>query len=94
MFAIVKHHPRGSDRRQPDNLSLFHPFLPRLGRYPRRTTSFCVLDNDFARAQFGRAPMDTLRVTAAHEFFHAIQFNYDYREDRWLIPYDTNGVSP
>lgn len=57
----------------------------RLGRYPRRTTSFCVLDNDFARAQFGRAPMDTLRVTAAHEFFHAIQFGYDYQEDPWFL---------
>jgi hypothetical protein len=24
-------------------------------------------------------------VTAAHEFFHAIQFGYDFREDPWLL---------
>lgn len=51
----------------------------------RRASGYCVLDNDFARSQFGAAPMDSLRVTAAHEFFHAIQFAYDFREDRWLL---------
>ena len=29
--------------------------------------------------------MDSARVTAAHEFFHAIQFGYDYGEDVWLL---------
>jgi hypothetical protein len=48
-------------------------------------TSFCVLDNDFAKSQFGAPPTNSLRVTAAHEFFHAIQFGYDYHEDRWLF---------
>ena len=48
-------------------------------------TAFCVLDNDFAKSQFGAPPTNTLRVTAAHEFFHAIQFAYDYHEDRWLF---------
>ncbi|WP_370249508.1 MXAN_6640 family putative metalloprotease [Nocardioides sp.] len=51
----------------------------------KRASGFCVLDNDFARAQFGRAPLETLKVTAAHEFFHAIQFNYDFTEDGWLL---------
>ncbi|CAB4699754.1 MAG: hypothetical protein F2667_04640 [Actinobacteria bacterium] len=51
----------------------------------RRTTSYCVLDNDFSSTQFGAPAADSLRVTAAHEFFHAIQFGYDYREDRWLL---------
>ncbi|GHJ59850.1 hypothetical protein NOK12_23680 [Nocardioides sp. OK12] len=51
----------------------------------RLANGYCVLDDDFAKAEYGRKPLDTLRVTAAHEFFHAIQFNYDYREDRWLL---------
>ena len=51
----------------------------------RRAPGYCVLDDDFARCQFGRAPIQTLRVTAAHEFLHAVQFGYDYREDPWLL---------
>lgn len=48
-------------------------------------SSYCVLDDDFSRQQFGAAPGDSLRVTAAHEFFHAVQFGYDFREDPWLL---------
>jgi hypothetical protein len=48
-------------------------------------SSYCVLDDDFSRRQFGVRPLASLRVTAAHEFFHAIQFGYDFREDPWLI---------
>ncbi|MFC6287398.1 MXAN_6640 family putative metalloprotease [Nocardioides sp. GCM10027113] len=46
---------------------------------------YCVLDDDFARQQFQAPPRQSLKVTAAHEFFHAIQFAYDYGEDRWLM---------
>jgi len=46
---------------------------------------FCVLDNDFATSQFGAPPMVSLKVTAAHEFFHAIQYAYDVNEDRWMM---------
>ena len=52
---------------------------------PRRAGGYCVLDNDFSQAEYGAPPADSLAVTAAHEFFHAIQFGYDYREDRWLM---------
>ncbi|KAA1420893.1 hypothetical protein F0U44_00645 [Nocardioides humilatus] len=48
-------------------------------------SSYCVLDDDFTRRQFGAPAGDSLRVTAAHEFFHAIQFGYDFREDPWLL---------
>ena len=51
----------------------------------QQAAGYCVLDDDFARSQFGRRPMETLRVTAAHEFLHAVQFGYDYLEDRWLL---------
>jgi hypothetical protein len=48
-------------------------------------SGYCVLDNDFARQQYGADPEVSLQVTAAHEFFHAIQFGYDYRADPWLM---------
>lgn len=52
----------------------------------RHSSSYCVLDNDFASSQFGgAAPTNSLDVTAAHEFFHAIQFGYDTGEDIWLM---------
>ncbi len=46
-------------------------------------SAFCVIDNDFVG--FPRPPMQSAEVTAAHEFFHAIQFGYDYGEDPWLL---------
>ncbi|MFN8193834.1 MAG: MXAN_6640 family putative metalloprotease [Nocardioidaceae bacterium] len=49
-------------------------------------SSYCVLDNDFLPSEFeGRSPWANLRVTAAHEFFHAIQMAYDTDEDAWLV---------
>ena len=40
-----------------------------------------MLDNDYAPAQFpsGTSPQNNLTVTAAHEFFHAVQYAYDFR---------------
>ena len=46
---------------------------------------FCVLDNDMAEFVAYNSPIDSARVTAAHEFFHAIQFGYDFGEDVWLL---------
>ena len=57
-------------------------------RVKKRTGSgYCVLDNDFAAEQFpGTAtPTDNLTVTAAHEFFHAVQYAYDFAEDPWMM---------
>jgi hypothetical protein len=53
----------------------------------RQVYAYCVLDNDFSPAQFGTAdtPLENLQVTAAHEFFHAVQFGYDWQEDLWLM---------
>lgn len=59
---------------------------PARGKNARwRAISYCVVDNDFATAQFGTPPKPTLRATAAHEFFHAVQYAYDYSEDRWFL---------
>jgi hypothetical protein len=47
-----------------------------------------VLDNDYSLAQIGPPSLGGLReleLTAAHEFFHSVQFGYDYTEDTWLL---------
>lgn len=49
------------------------------------STAWCELDNDFAKAEFGAEPGDSLRVTAAHEFFHAVQFAYDSNDSTWFL---------
>lgn len=48
----------------------------------RLYSSYLLLDNDFKGYPSGRTT--SLKVTAAHEFFHAIQYAYDVREDTWL----------
>jgi hypothetical protein len=51
-----------------------------------QSTASCVFDDDFAPAQFsGAAPYDSLRATAAHEFFHVLQFAYDTHDDVWFM---------
>lgn len=50
-------------------------------------SAYCVLDNDFSPAEFssGANGLEALEVTAAHEFFHAVQFAYDVGEDVWFM---------
>ncbi|MGB7063170.1 MAG: MXAN_6640 family putative metalloprotease [Candidatus Zixiibacteriota bacterium] len=43
-------------------------------------TSHVVLDNDYIGYGIRHFPLEWLQVTAAHEFFHAIQMGYDGRE--------------
>lgn len=91
--------PPVSDRHRGGN-SQFDVYLKELGSrglygycVPERrapgqkwlASGYCVLDNDFAEAQYHAPPRDSMRVTAAHEFFHAVQFAYDYGEDPWLM---------
>ena len=53
--------------------------------YQWLASGFCVIDNDFSTLEFPLPPMQSAQVTAAHEFFHAIQFGYDYGEDAWML---------
>ena len=48
-----------------------------------RGYGYCVLDDDYVG--FPTPPKGSLKVTAAHEFFHMIQFNYDAFEDSWIM---------
>ncbi len=54
---------------------------------PWDVSAYCVLDNDYTPSQFVGAASGAaaLQVTAAHEFFHAIQFGYDFLEDGWIL---------
>ncbi len=52
----------------------------------RDVPAYCVLDNDYRTGQFPtNLPTENLQVTAAHEYFHAVQYAYDAGEDGWLI---------
>ena len=51
-----------------------------------RVSAYCVLDDDFADPILQLpVPAIGLHVTAAHEFFHAAQFGYDWLEDLWFM---------
>ncbi len=53
---------------------------------PQSTWGFCVLDNDYSKSEFSsNTPKQNLQVTAAHEYFHAVQFGYDVSEDGWIM---------
>jgi len=54
------------------------------GGIPRASTSYLVMDDDYAGI-YPTAGAEGLKVTAAHEFFHAVQFAYDTLEDRFFM---------
>lgn len=49
---------------------------------PYGATSYMVLDNDYQISEYKYSdPQLPLKVTAAHEYFHAVQNGYSYQED-------------
>jgi hypothetical protein len=59
-----------------------------------RKSSYIEMENDFAGTNYAGNPVDGLRVTAAHEFFHAIQFGYDAYEFDFDDPNDNSTYKP
>jgi hypothetical protein len=50
--------------------------------------AYLVMDNDYNAAQFpqyGGDPLQPMEVTAAHEYNHVLQFNYDTAQDTWML---------
>ena len=45
---------------------------------------YCAFDNDYANSPW-LDPTSLLRITVAHEYFHAVQFAYDAEDDGWLM---------
>lgn len=56
---------------------------PDAGQSGSRRFAYLVLDNDYVG--FPSSPLDSLRVTVAHEYNHILQFNYDTFEDLWMF---------
>lgn len=53
-----------------------------------KLAAYLVMDNDYCVNEFGNyrdRPLDALRVTAAHEYNHILQFNYDALQDNWMF---------
>jgi hypothetical protein len=49
-------------------------------------SAYCVLDNNYTDPVFAaQTALANFQVTAAHEFFHAVQAAYDWFEDQWLM---------
>ncbi|MCX6828173.1 MAG: hypothetical protein NT002_02670 [candidate division Zixibacteria bacterium] len=46
----------------------------------QRATSFMEIDNDYNFFPYSNRPLDAVRVTVAHEYFHAVHFGMDYTE--------------
>lgn len=58
--------------------------------YPKSTSySYIDVNNSYDWAPYNDDPDEiakgAMKVTAAHEFFHAIQFTYDTKEDSWWM---------
>ncbi|RJS46840.1 MXAN_6640 family putative metalloprotease [Nocardioides cavernaquae] len=53
---------------------------------PKESAGYLVLENDFTEfVNSGTSATEFRQVTAAHEFFHIVQFGYDSYEDGWLM---------
>ncbi len=47
-------------------------------------SSYICIDNNYSKEKgFDKSRLDCVRVTAAHEFFHAVQYAYNVEADSW-----------
>lgn len=56
--------------------------------FPNASGSYIEIDKDFTNVLYTKsnnlyAPLQSLQITAAHEFHHAIQYGYNYYFDIW-----------
>ena len=49
--------------------------------------AYLVMDNDYCQREYRNYPafLEPLQVTAAHEYNHVLQFNYDAQQDNWMF---------
>lgn len=55
------------------------------GEYPGRNAYYSHINIDPDFQGFSDTPDNNAKVTAVHEFFHAVQFVYDVGEQSWLL---------
>ncbi len=57
-----------------------------------RISSYIEIDNDYKNiSRYKDRPLDAVKVTAAHEYFHAIHFGLDYKEfESYYVPANLN----
>ena len=48
------------------------------------TYAYMVMDNDFSYKEFYTEPSNSMSVTAAHEYHHAVQMAYNINADAWF----------
>lgn len=91
--------PDGIDGDQVDvymmNISYYgltYPENPVPGTPYEDYTSYIVINNDFQGSDFYTQGLDALKVTAAHEFFHAIQLGYNVRWDEDLYFFEISST--
>jgi hypothetical protein len=52
----------------------------------RSQYGYLVMDDDYSMEEFGYSSFqEPLRVTAAHEYNHVLQFGYDIAQDTWMF---------
>lgn len=68
-----------------DNLGrrLYGYAAPDPGQRGPRRSAYLVLDNNYLG--FPTNPLDSMRVTVAHEYNHILQFGYDTLQDLWFL---------
>ncbi|MEA2410998.1 MAG: hypothetical protein QOC77_1559 [Thermoleophilaceae bacterium] len=61
---------------------------PDPGQQSYHQFAYLVMDDDYNATQFpryGGDPLQPMEVTAAHEYNHVLQFNYDTAQDTWMF---------
>src|SRR5204862_161707 len=58
---------------------IFGYSAPDPGQRARSQSAYLVMDNDYRQSEYPRysSPLPPMEVTAAHEYNHVLQFNYD-----------------
>ncbi len=65
-------------------LGLYGYAAPDAGQDTQNPYAFMVMDDDYAEYGYDD-PMEPLKVTAAHEYNHVLQFAYDVLQDKWMF---------
>jgi hypothetical protein len=65
-------------------LGLYGYAAPDPGQNTQNPYAFLVMDDDYAEYGYDD-PIDPLKVTAAHEYNHVVQYAYDVLQDKWMF---------